>query len=139
MKKATLKTKESNAKVNNQVENKAVKVIKKTIAKKATETKKVEHPKAKEQKVIKEVETQQKTASLVEAVTAHREVKYLYPSDVTDTLSRKQWRQKVRNKLHKLEVAFRRIQDQNTEESKAAQKAFEDYRAQVMKPAAELV
>lgn len=130
MKKVVLKSKESAAKVNNQVKKSS------TTSKVA---KKVEAPKAKEQKVIKEVEKQQEAASLVEAVKVNREVKYLYPSDVTDTLSRKQWRQKVRNKLHKLEVAYRRIQNQNTEESKAAKKAFEDFRSQVMKPAAELV
>ena len=130
MKKVILKSKESAAKVNNQVKKSS------TTSKVA---KKVEAPKAKEQKVIKEVEKQQEAASLVEAVKVNREVKYLYPSDVTDTLSRKQWRQKVRNKLHKLEVAYRRIQNQNTEESKAAKKAFEDFRSQVMKPAAELV
>lgn len=130
MKKVILKSKESAAKVNNQVKKSS------TTSKVA---KKVEAPKAKEQKVIKEVEKQQEAASLVEAVKVNREVKYLYPSDVTDTLLRKQWRQKVRNKLHKLEVAYRRIQNQNTEESKAAKKAFEDFRSQVMKPAAELV
>lgn len=131
MKKQVLKKTESTNKVNNQVK-------KTSTSSKVKTSKKVETPKAKEQKVIKEVETQQK-ASLIEVVAAHREVKYLYPSDVQDTLSRKQWRQKVRNKLQKLEKVYLRIKDENSKEYKEALKAFEEYRSQVMKPAAEMV
>lgn len=46
---------------------------------------------------IKEVANQQKV-SLVEKVVANREVKYIYPEDVNDTLSRKTWRQKTDRK-----------------------------------------
>lgn len=96
-----------------------------------------ETPKVQEKKVIKEVENQQQ-ASLVEAVIAHREVIYRYPEDVIDTLDRKKWRQKVRNKLGKLEKIYLRIKDRNSEEYKEAYKAYMDYKSQVMKPEAKM-
>lgn len=81
----------------------------------------------------KEVAKQQKVA-LVEKVVANREVKYIYPEDVTDTLSRKTWRQKTRNKLHQLELAVGRIKDQNSKEYKKALKEYHDFKKQVLKP-----
>lgn len=81
----------------------------------------------------KEVAKQQKVA-LVEKVVANREVKYIYPEDVTDTLSRKTWRQKTRNKLHQLELAVSRIKDQNSKEYKKALKEYNDFRKEVLKP-----
>ena len=81
----------------------------------------------------KEVAKQQKVA-LVEKVVANREVKYIYPEDVVDTLSRKTWRQKTRNKLHQLELAVGRIKDQNSKEYKKALKEYEDFKKQVLKP-----
>lgn len=81
----------------------------------------------------KEVAKQQK-AALVEKVVANREVKYIYPEDVTDTLSRKTWRQKTRNKLHQLELAVSRIKDQNSKEYKKALKEYNDFKKQVLKP-----
>ena len=82
---------------------------------------------------VKEVAKQQK-AALVEKVIANREVKYIYPEDVVDTLSRKTWRQKTRNKLHQLELAVGRIKDQNSKEYKKALKEYEDFKKQVLKP-----
>lgn len=134
--------------VKNQVENPTktskvkTKVIKESKVKEKPEketkiAKEVEIPKAKEQKVIKEVEAQQK-ASLIEEVTAHREVKYLYPKDITDTLSRKKWRQQVRNKLLQLERVYFRISDQNSKEYQEAKAAYDNYRSQVLKPTAEV-
>ena len=82
---------------------------------------------------VKEVANQQKV-SLVEKVVANREVKYIYPEDVNDTLSRKTWRQKTRNKLHQLELAVGRIKDQNSKEYKKALKEYEDFKKQVLKP-----
>ena len=81
----------------------------------------------------KEVAKQQKVA-LVEKVVANREVKYIYPEDVTDTLSRKTWRQKTRNKLHQLELAVGRIKDQNSKEYKKALKEYNDFKKQFLKP-----
>ena len=81
---------------------------------------------------VKEVAKQQK-AALVEKVIANREVKYIYPEDVVDTLSRKTWRQKTRNKLHQLELAVSRIKDQNSKEYKKALKEYNDFRNEVLK------
>ena len=82
---------------------------------------------------VKEVAKQQK-AALVEEVIANREVKYIYPEDVVDTLSRKTWRQKTRNKLHQLELAVSRIKDQNSKEYKKALKEYHDFKKEVLKP-----
>ncbi len=88
--------------------------------------------KATKAKVIQEVTPRNKT-SLIEKVISNREVKYIYPPEVSDTLSRKSWRQTVRNKLDKLERDFLRIEEQNSKEFKAAKKAYEAYRDTVIK------
>lgn len=87
----------------------------------------------KKDKVTKEVTKQQNTA-ILEQVISHREVKYIYPEDVVDTLARKRWRQQTRNELHRLEREMYRIKDSNSKEYKAAKKAFEDFQAKVLKP-----
>ena len=110
-----------------QIKAKVVKTTKKVKKETPKET-----PETTKAKVTKEVEAQQK-ANLIEGVVAHREVKYIYPDDVTDTLARKKWRQQVRNKLKDLERAWLRIQNENTKESRAAKKALEDYKSQVLK------
>lgn len=106
------------------------KVVKTT--KKAKKETPKEAPNTTKAKVTKEVEAQQK-ANLIEGVVAHREVKYIYPEDVTDTLARKKWRQQVRNKLKDLERAWLRIQNENTKESQEAKKALEEYQSKVLK------
>lgn len=85
-------------------------------------------------KAVEDTANQQKL-SIIEEVISHRDVKYIYPEDVTDTLSRKSWRQKVRAKLRQLERDMFRITDQNSKEYKKAKKAYEEYRAEVLKPA----
>lgn len=89
--------------------------------------------KSKKEQVIKEVEKQQKP-SIIEKVISNREVKYVYPKDVTDTLARKKWRQQTRNELHRLEREMFRIKDQNSQEFKKAAKAYENFRNKVLKP-----
>ena len=111
-------TKESEVKAEGKKDKKKKKASKKAKAAEAT---------------AKEVAKQQKVA-LVEKVVANREVKYIYPDDVTDTLSRKTWRQKTRNKLHQLELAVGRIKDQNSKEYKKALKEYNDFKKQVLKP-----
>lgn len=111
-------TKESEVKAEGKKDKKKKKASKKAKAAEAT---------------AKEVAKQQKVA-LVEKVVANREVKYIYPEDVTDTLSRKTWRQKTRNKLHQLELAVGRIKDQNSKEYKKALKEYNDFKKQVLKP-----
>ena len=103
--------------------------------KKTTATPEAKAPKAtKKEQVTKEVTKQQNTA-ILEQVISHREVKYIYPEDVKDTLARKRWRQQTRNELHRLERDMYRIQDTNSKEYKAAKKAFDEYQAKVLKPA----
>ena len=133
--------------INNQVSN-SLKEVKASKTQKPKETKKSkakEEPKAKlvktttkkastkKEEVVKEVAKQQKP-NIIEQVISNREVKYIYPDDITDTLSRKKWRQQTRNELHRLELAMARIKDQNSKEFKTAAKAYEDFRKKVLKP-----
>ena len=108
------------------------KKIKKTTA---TANPEAKAPKAtKKEQVTKEVTKQQNTA-ILEQVISNREVKYIYPEDVKDTLARKRWRQQARNELHRLEREMYRIKDTNSKEYKAAKKAFDEFQAKVLKPA----
>jgi PREDICTED: microtubule-associated protein 1B len=124
----------------NQVSNE-VKASKKEKKNKKVKDSKEEKPK-KEKKskevvlkkeLTKEVAKQQKV-NIMEEVIAHRQVKYKYPDDVVDTLARKTWRQKTRNELHRLELALSRIKDQNSKEWKKANKEYESFKDQVLKP-----
>lgn len=112
-----------------------VKKAKKEAAPAATEAKAdKKKKKTAKDKAVEDTANQQKP-SIIEEVISHRDVKYIYPEDVTDTLSRKSWRQKVRAKLRQLERDMFRITDQNSKEYKKAKKAYEEYRAEVLKPA----
>lgn len=124
----------------NQVSNE-VKTSKKEKKNKKVKASKEEKPKkekkAKEvvlkKKLTQEVADQQKV-NIMEEVIAHRQVKYKYPENVVDTIARKTWRQKTRNELHRLELALSRIKDQNSKEWKKANKEYETFKAQVLKP-----
>lgn len=112
-----------------------VKKAKKEVAPAAPEAKAdKKKKKTAKDKAVEDTANQQKP-SIIEEVISHRDVKYIYPEDVTDTLSRKSWRQKVRAKLRQLERDMFRITDQNSKEYKKAKKAYEEYRAKVLKPA----
>lgn len=89
--------------------------------------------KSKKEEIIKEVKQQQKP-SIIEQVISNREVKYVYPEDITDTLARKKWRQQTRNELHRLEREMFRIKDQDSKEFKDAAKKYEDFKKKVLKP-----
>ena len=89
--------------------------------------------KSKKEETIKEVKQQQKP-SIIEQVISNREVKYVYPKDITDTLARKKWRQQTRNELHRLEREMFRIKDQDSKEFKDAAKKYEDFKKKVLKP-----
>lgn len=132
--------------INNQVSNslKEVKVSKTQKPKETKESKAKEEPKAKlvktttkkastkKEEVVKEVAKQQKP-NIIEQVISNREVKYIYPDDVTDTLSRKKWRQQTRNELRKLEREMLRIQDHNSKEYKSAQNRYITFQKKVLK------
>lgn len=131
--------------INNQVSNslKEVKASKTQKPKETKESKAKEEPKtklvktttkkvSKKEKVVKEVAKQQKP-NIIEQVISNREVKYLYPEDVVDTLSRKKWRQQTRNELRKLERKMLRIQDHNSKEYKSAQNKYITFQKKVLK------
>lgn len=132
--------------INNQVSNslKEVKASKTQKPKETKESKAKEEPKAKlvktttkkastkKEEVVKEVAKQQKP-NIIEQVISHREVKYIYPDDVTDTLSRKKWRQQTRNELRKLEREMLRIQDHNSKEYKSAQNKYITFQKKILK------
>ncbi|UWF81678.1 MAG: hypothetical protein [Bacteriophage sp.] len=132
--------------INNQVSNslKEVKASKTQKPKETKESKAKEEPKAKlvktttkkastkREEVVKEVAKQQKP-NIIEQVISNREVKYIYPDDVTDTLSRKKWRQQTRNELRKLEREMLRIQDHNSKEYESAQNKYITFQKKVLK------
>ena len=132
--------------INNQVSNslKEVKASKTQKPKETKESKAKEESKAKlvktttkkastkKEEVVKEVAKQQKP-NIIEQVISNREVKYIYPDDVTDTLSRKKWRQQTRNELRKLEREMLRIQDHNSKEYKSAQNKYITFQKKVLK------
>lgn len=131
--------------INNQVSNslKEVKASKTQKPKETKESKAKEEPKtklvktttkkvSKKEKVVKEIAKQQKP-NIIEQVISNREVKYIYPEDVVDTLSRKKWRQQTRNELRKLEREMLRIQDHNSKEYKSAQNKYITFQKKVLK------
>lgn len=131
--------------INNQVSNslKEVKASKTQKPKETKESKAKEESKAKlvktttkkvskKKEVVKEVAKQQKP-NIIEQVISNREVKYIYPDDITDTLSRKKWRQQTRNELRKLEREMLRIQDHNSKEYKSAQNKYITFQKKVLK------
>lgn len=132
--------------INNQVSNslKEAKASKTQKPKETKESKAKEEPKAKlvktttkkastkKEEVVKEVVKQQKP-NIIKQVISNREVKYIYPDDVTDTLSRKKWRQQTRNELRKLEREMLRIQDHNSKEYKSAQNKYITFQKKVLK------
>lgn len=123
---------------------KEVKASKTQKPKETKESKAKEEPKAKlvktttkkastkKEEVVKEVAKQQKP-NIIEQVISNREVKYIYPDDITDTLSRKKWRQQTRNELRKLEREMLRIQDHNSKEYKSAQNKYITFQKKVLK------
>ena len=126
--------------INNLIEEKAEKVEKSKKALKANHKEKEAKDEASEKKVKKTKKeklvdkTKKKVeANLVEEVVTKREVKYIYPEDCEDTLSRKKFRQQVRNKIHQLELAMLRIKDQESKEFKKAKKEYLEYKSQFVK------
>ena len=126
--------------INNLIEEKAEKVEKskkalKVVGKEKEATEKASEKKVKKTKKEKLVDKTQKKveANLVEEVVTKREVKYIYPADCEDTLSRKKFRQQVRNKIHQLELAMLRIENQDSKEFKEAKKEYLEYKNQFVK------
>lgn len=80
----------------------------------------------KKSKVAKEVTPVTNTA-LMERVVSKREIKYIYPDDCIDTLARKQFRQKVRNKIHKMENQLFKMSDKTSKEYLKISKELKAY------------
>jgi len=97
--------------------------------------KKVKQPvdKALKREEITSKVTPRNKQNLLEEVISNREVKYKYPEDVNDTLSRKSWRQRVRDRINTLKLALLDVQDQDSKEYKKALKELENYQKQVLK------
>lgn len=126
--------------INSLIEEKAEKVEKSKKALKANHKEKEAKDEASEKKVKKTKKeklvdkTKKKVeANIVEEVVTKREIKYIYPEDCEDTLSRKKFRQQVRNKIHQLELAMLRIEDKNSKEFKKAKKEYLEYKSQFVK------
>lgn len=125
--------------INTLIEEKAEKVEKSKKALKngeeETTAQVAEEKKKKKSKKDKLVAKAQKKveANLIEEVVTKREVKYIYPADCEDTLSRKKFRQQVRNKIHQLELAMLRIENQDSKEFKKAKKEYLEYKNQFVK------
>ena len=92
----------------------------------------------KETKIEKVTSKVKKNAevNLVEEVISKREVKYIYPEDCQDTLSRKKFRQQVRNKLHQLELEMLRIEDKASKAFKTKEKEYNSYKNKYIKKGA---
>ncbi len=73
-------------------------------------------------------------ANLVEEVISNRTVKYKYPKDCLDPISRKTYRQTVRGHIKKFTKELFERADQNSKEYTAKLKEFEAYKAQHLKP-----
>lgn len=117
--------------INNLIEEKAEKVKKsKEILNGEAKEKKVK--KTKKEKLVDKTKKKVE-ANLVEEVVTKREVKYIYPADCEDTFSRKKFRQQVRNKIHQLELAMLRIENQDSKEFKKAKKEYLEYKNQFVK------
>lgn len=99
-------------------------------AKAKTSKNKIELPSTKlekkKSKVAKEVTPVTNTA-LMEQVVSKREIKYIYPDDCIDTLARKQFRQKVRNKIHKMENQLFKMSDKTSKEYRKISKELKAY------------
>jgi hypothetical protein len=126
--------------INNLIEKKTQEVEKSKEALKA-KAKREETPEAAKEKKVNKTQkeklvnkTKKKVeANLIEEVVTKREVKYIYPADCEDPLSRKKFRQTVRNKIHQLELAMLRIEDQDSKEFKKAKEEYLEYKNQFVK------
>lgn len=139
MKKKKIKTQE----VSQEQEVKKVKKASKKVSNSSEKTKAKENKEKakkvvlseedkKEKELIQEVAT--KPQEVITKESKPREVKYLYPEDVVDSLAKKTWRQKTRSEIHRLELAVSRIKDTSSKEYKKALKECNAFKASVLKP-----
>ena len=70
--------------------------------------------------------TKANTAATTQKVVSRRELKYIYPKGMTDTLKRKAFRQKHRDAANKMELAISKLKGQEKKEKKVE---LDKYRA----------
>ena len=78
---------------------------------------------------LKEKKVDNTNKKVISEIIIHRELKYNYPRDCKDTLSRKAFRQKVRNELRKFD---RDIKDAKGEEKAALKQKLEERKKVVL-------
>lgn len=95
--------------------------------------------KVKTEKAVKESKKNEKTAKeqmeleVVKEVVVRKELRYKYPRGMIDTVARKSYRQKVRNKIEKAELkVFRLSGGDNPRELKRAQKELKELQEQYL-------
>lgn len=69
------------------------------------------------------------TAKAAQEIIIHRDLKYIYPKDCKDTLSRKAYRQKIRNTLRRMELEFHSLKGEDKRNMRAK---IEEYQAQYL-------
>lgn len=88
--------------------------------------------KVKEQKEVKEVKQPENAKEkmeleVVKEVMVRKELRYKYPKGMIDTVQRKSYRQKVRNKIEKAELrVFRASGGEDAEELRLAKKELKE-------------
>ena len=130
----TIKVKKANA------EAKVEEPVKTSKTKKAT--KKVEEPKVEEKKKkgakipiqvkekVEEVDSKKKTSKKdkeVKTIQVEREVKYAYPEDIQDSMSRKKFRHECRAKKQRFENELGKIKDKKSKEYLAKEKEYKAF------------
>lgn len=91
----------------------------------------------KTKELVNDIKIQSET-KLLEQVISTREVKYKYPKDCQDTLSRKKFRQKVRNKLRQLELQLHKIESKESKEYIEKNKEYKEFRNKYVKEDAKI-
>lgn len=97
-------------------------MVTKTKRAKKPATKKVQaktkKPKVAKTQKVQEAQEAKVTSKTIQQTVINRELKWLYPEDCLDTLSRKAFRQKARNAINKLEKRIFKLQNNEGSMSK---------------------
>ncbi|MAO08079.1 MAG: hypothetical protein CL596_05135 [Alteromonas sp.] len=69
--------------------------------------------------------------TVTKVVETKRELKYDYPNEMKDTLKRKKFRQKVRNKINSFQLHLLKL-DEKSKEYKKLDREYKSYRKEVL-------
>ena len=78
----------------------------------------------------KTIDTKNLKDTIKTAVVSQREVKWKYPEDISEPLTRKSWRAEQRRKLTRMEAAVTTAKDEKSK--KASEKELLNYRKEVL-------